>query len=1217
MTRNYYFLFIFIFVVKITYVNAQVRLTWDKNSIILNQTYNAGKIDANGCVQLTSSSTDMNKASAFWSKTQVDISKSFSINFDMFFGCVDSLGADGMVFVLQTASSNPIGGLGGNLGYWSIKPSVGVEFDTYWGGPGYPDYWMKLDHSDIMLNGNLDSTGDPYNGRQTTMVPIGTDPLHGADGNVEDCIQYPYNITWDITTMTLTLTQRAMTMNSIYQGPIKIVSYTGDLINNTFGTNMVYWGFTAATGGLANEQWVCPEKNIANWVCKDSSCCAKFSVKPSTDSVLCANNLTLGVNGTYEKYNWSTGDSTATISVSKPGKYTLNVIQNQSGYMCPSSVAINVTTKGPTAVLSGDAAICNNGTGTSPISVALTGTSPWTIQYSKDGVTQPAVTATTSPYTFNGSIGVYAPISVKDATVCNGVVSGTATITAYPDLPQGKDGKFCPTSPATLSVTNNGGTYKWYDSQTNGNLLYTGATYTTPPLSATTTYYVANVDNSLLKNKSVGYLSLTDPASTKNPTVGQSPGVIYFTANRDFNILSIDFEVRDLSNCAGNPPKLNLTLFDITTNKTIKTVNVSNTCVSPMTYHKDSVFCNFLIVNGHNYSMSYSTSGDQAALFYTNLCPAYPITKDAEITFTSATPPSVFPNNTYPGLFNWQIQYGSPAASCSRTPVKAIASVVTASVKDTTILCNNGNNNGALTAIPGAGVVPFTYLWSNSKTTATITGLSAGTYTVTVTDSTGCSTKATANVNMPNAIIAEAGPDVLICNGKNTTLTASGGTNYSWATGEKTAQITVAPTITTTFIVTVSENNCSASDSVVVTVSNGCKLTPILSATPDSICLGDSSTVTLKVLSLKTYTLKWSDPSVTLSGEGSFKISPVSNITYTVTATENDDVTISNTSSIVIVVNPLPKVTLSGGALCLGTPITITAGGANTYSWSNGLSSGSSNTVNPSIATTYTVTGTDVNNCTSTAQSVVTVNQLPTVVSGGGTICSGDFITITAGGANTYKWSNGVGSVASVKVNPTVSTTYIVTGTDINNCSNTSQAVITVLEKPQAAFNYDPLSILPQITIVNFHDATISKSEIKKWSWIFSDTSAILSGKEISHMYNNAGIYLVTLIVQDTVGCLDTVSKNINVFEEVKVPNVFTPNSDGYNDYFYIKGIEFGEWQLIIFNRWGNKVYENNHYNNTTNMWGAEGCGDGVYYYILKNATDSKQIFKGYVEVIR
>ncbi len=1213
-----YILLIVIIFLYISSLQAQTQLSWDRNSVnIIRSDGGAGFVDANGCVRITNSATDFTKGSGVWSKTKVDLSKSFSFCFELFFGCNDSLGADGLVFVLQNDSRglSTLGGLGGNMGFFDVKPSVGIEFDTWQNLDGFPnaaDTGMKWDHSDIMVNGNIYPSG-----RKTPMIAIGKDPLHGMDGNVEDCIQYPFCIDWDVTTHTMTLTQGAMNMNSLSQGPFKILSYSEDFVNTVFGGNStVYWGFVGSTGGSANEQWVCPEKKLANWNCQANSCCAKFSVKPNTDSVLCTNNLTLGVSGTYVKYNWSTGDTTPTINVTKPGLYKLNVIQDQSGYMCPSSVSINVSTKGPTALLSGTAVICDETAGTSPISVALTGTPPWTLEYSKNGVKLPAVTGiNSSPYTFNDGVGVYEPISLKDASICNGVVSGKAIISTYPEIPKGTDVSFCPTAPVTLSVIDNGGTYKWYDLPTNGTLLKTGATFTTPPLSSDKIYYVENEDNTAVVNKSVGYLNTSDPASTKNTNKGEGPGTIYFTANKDFQIISIDFEVKDLTLCTN--PLVKLTLFDVTTNKTVKTVNFPNNCVSPSSYHTTTVPCNFSVINGHKYSMSYSASGDQISLYYWNLCPSYPITKDAEITFTSSTP--MGSGTMYPGLFNWKIQSGSPAASCARTPIKAIASGISATVKDTILKCY-GDKNGVLVATPSSGTKPFTYLWSNDKTTPIITGLQAGTYTVTVSDSTGCSTQVTAHVNSPDSLKADAGNDVFICKGKNTTLIASGSINYSWTTGEKVAQITVAPTITTTYTVIVSDNNkCSASNYVVVSVTDDCKLTPVLSASPNPICLGDTAVVTLKVLSLKPYSLKWSDPLVTLSGDGSFKVSPISNVTYTVTATEDGDAANSNTSSVVIVVNPLPTVTLSGGTLCIGTPITITAGGANTYTWSNGLFGGSSNTVNPGITTTYFVTGTDMNGCTNTATAVVTVNQLPQVVAGGGTICSGESFNLTAGGATNYSWSNNIGNGSTVKVNPVTTATYIVTGTDNQNCTNTSSAVITVNEKPQAEFNYDPDIVLQRITTVNFHDASLfNKSVIRKWSWIPGDNSALMEGANVSHVYNDQGQFTVMLMVENADGCKDTATKNIKVVpsDTITVPNVFTPNNDGVNDYLYIKGIDYGDWQVTIYNRWGRKVYENNKYDNNTNMWAADGCSEGVYYYIAYNK--ERNITKhGWVEVVK
>ena len=112
------------------------------------------------------------------------------------------------------------------------------------------------------------------------------------------------------------------------------------------------------------------------------------------------------------------------------------------------------------------------------------------------------------------------------------------------------------------------------------------------------------------------------------------------------------------------------------------------------------------------------------------------------------------------------------------------------------------------------------------------------------------------------------------------------------------------------------------------------------------------------------------------------------------------------------------------------------------------MNSTASNTVNPTITTTYTVTGTDANNCTNTAQAVVTIVLQPTVTAGGGLLCIGGSTTVTADGANIYTWSNGLSSAASNTVNPTITTTYTVTGTVSLNCANTAQAVVTVNPLP-------------------------------------------------------------------------------------------------------------------------------------------------------------------------
>jgi gliding motility-associated-like protein len=171
----------------------------------------------------------------------------------------------------------------------------------------------------------------------------------------------------------------------------------------------------------------------------------------------------------------------------------------------------------PTAVLSGDAVICNDGTATTTLSVALAGASPWTLTYAIDGVTQTAVTGiTTSPYTFASLTGahIYTLISVANATStgCANGTSGTATVTVNPDAPVGHDATFLPGNSANLSVDNTGGTFNWFATPTGGSSLSTTNTYS-PTLSSTTTFYVQHVngngDTSCTRTPVTAYLCPT------------------------------------------------------------------------------------------------------------------------------------------------------------------------------------------------------------------------------------------------------------------------------------------------------------------------------------------------------------------------------------------------------------------------------------------------------------------------------------------------------------------------------------------------------------------------------------------------------------------------------------------------------------------------------------------------------------------------------------
>ena len=377
---------------------------------------------------------------------------------------------------------------------------------------------------------------------------------------------------------------------------------------------------------------------------------------------------------------------------------------------------------------------------------------------------------------------------------------------------------------------------------------------------------------------------------------------------------------------------------------------------------------------------------------------------------------------------------------------------VTASANPTPICIGSSTQ---LSASPTGGTTPYTYLWSNSLGTTKTVNASPTitiTYTVTITDKNSCSAKNTVSVivNARPSVTVSASPST-ICSGASSQLSAipSGGTapyTYLWSNSLGTIQtVNVSPTTNTTYSVTVTDNkNCSntnTTNNIALTVNTRPSVTA--SASPSTICSGASSQLSAAPSGGTTpYTYLWSN---SLGTTQTINASPTTNSTYSVTVTDLKGCSATNT--VIINVNALPMVTAGGETICIGLSATLTADGANTYSWNNSLS-GSTITVNPTISTTYSVTGTDVNNCSNTTQAIVTVN--PILTAGGETICSGFSATITAGGSCTsYTWSNSLGNSSTITVNPTISTTYTVKGSD-GVCTNTAQAIVTVNPLPTA-----------------------------------------------------------------------------------------------------------------------------------------------------------------------
>ncbi len=553
---------------------------------------------------------------------------------------------------------------------------------------------------------------------------------------------------------------------------------------------------------------------------------------------------------------------------------------------------------------------------------------------------------------------------------------------------------------------------------------------------------------------------------------------------------------------------------------------------------------------------------------------------------TTETTSSISVNTT--GLYSYT---ATDANNCPASSDTAAVTFVGPPVANVTANPDTICAGGTTTLNSGAGS-GLQYAWlPNGENTETITANTAGQYIVTVSAGS-CSSSDTIQIYQYSHAPILLGNDTSVCPNASVILSPSGApyVSYSWSNTLQTATITV--TNAGNYWVTVNDGNCDyVSDTL--TVSNFQVSNPT-AYSDTNVCAGQPVALSGDA-GYSNYT--WNG---TLSGQN---ITVTQTGNYSFTATDANGCSVQS-NNVIVSNRPYPNanITATPPAICIGTgSSTLNAGSEAgvTYTWAG---NGTGNTIQVTQPGDYTVIA-DNNGCISfdtitIVASPVPVVSLPEFIS---TCCETVVLDPAPGQNYTYSWNNqSTGSTLTVTTTNNGTDTYSVTATNTDGCTAAAQTSVSIKCIDAAAFATPDTVLYGDSSVLS---VTTAYAGTFTYNWV--PVTGLTNQTSSNPTATPSDITTYNVIVTDNeFECIDTAQIIVYVVypDNIAVPNAFTPNRDGKNDYFY--PVLLGSYQTVtefrVYNRWGARIH------NSTDPWDGtidskeQPAGTYIYYLVVR-----------------